>query len=428
MEAYHRWTALEALDALHGRQITCEDLVQSCLDRMKEREPEVRAWAHVDAEGALAEARARDREGAPRGPLHGLPIGVKDVIDTHDMPTEYGSSIYERHRPRWDAACVALAREAGAIILGKTVTTEFATRHPGKSRNPVNLAHTPGGSSSGSAAAVADAMVPFAFGTQTTGSLIRPSSFCGIVGYKPSYGLLNRAGLKPLSESQDTIGVHARTVPDAALLVGAISGANMPAFGDAALASPRIGFCRTYQWDCADEHTHAALESAASQLARSGAQVAELQLPAAFEDAARAQDVINEFETWRALCYERTNHHDLLSPALTERLARAGTRSRQDYEQALALAGECRSLMGSLFAEFDVLLAPSAPGEAPEGLGYTGDPVFSQVWTLMHAPCVTVPALQGPKGLPLGVQIVGPRGTDGRVLLAAEWVFRALVR
>src|SRR5687767_11728274 len=251
-----------------------EKLVGACLERISEREAEVHAWAWINPEKALAEARQRDRE-APRSALHGVPVGIKDVIDTADMPTEYNSPIYRGHQPKWDAACVALLRRAGCVILGKTVTTEFANNHPAQTRNPHNLEHTPGGSSSGSAAAVGDRMVPLALGTQTGGSVIRPGAYCGVAACKPSFGSINRAGLKFVSESLDTIGVFARTAGELAPLLHVLTGR---ALFQQQTAKPRIGFCRTPRWRDADSETHANVERAAQVLSKAGARVSDFDL------------------------------------------------------------------------------------------------------------------------------------------------------
>ena len=267
-------SACEAATRLAARDITAEAMARACLARIEERESTVRAWIHLDPDAVLAQARALDA-GPVRGPLHGLPLGVKDIIDTADMPTGCGSPIYAAHRPRADAACVALAREAGALVLGKTVTTEFAWFFPGKTANPRDPSRTPGGSSSGSAAAVADQMVPFAFGTQTAGSVIRPASYCGVVGYKPTHGTVSRSGIKTLSESLDTLGVLARSAADAALLIGALSGrALLPA---PLSRAPKIALCRTHEWPSAQPETVAALEHAAKSASTAGAQVGELR-------------------------------------------------------------------------------------------------------------------------------------------------------
>lgn len=418
-------TASEAAARIAGGTLTAEGLVGDCLDRIEARDGEVGAWARIDRELALREARARDRE-PRRGLLHGIPVGVKDVIDTVDFATEYGSPIYRGHRAAWDAAVVALIREAGGIVLGKTVTTEFATRYRAGTRNPRNLAHTPGGSSSGSAAAVADCMVPLALGTQTKGSVIRPAAYCGVVGYKPSFGTIAVMGVKIISDSQDTLGVFARGIADAGLIVAAVSGRPLPRLDGAELRAPRIGFCRSPVWRHADAPTAAAFESAIPRLAAAGARVGEVALPPPAEDLLEAQTTIVAFESWHALAYERTRHHDLLSATLATNLAAGGQVERAAYERACAIMAACRASVGQCFADWDVLLTPSAPGEAPLGLDDTGDPVFNSLWTALGLPCVSVPVFTGPTGLPIGAQIVGPLQGDARTLEGAEWVMRAL--
>lgn len=418
-------SATEAAAAIAAGKLKSETLVAACIERIRQRENDVQAWAYFNPELALQQARARDQE-APRSRLHGIPVGVKDVIDTSDMPTEYGSPIYRGNQPAYDAACVAQVRELGGVILGKTVSTEFATRHPNKTRNPRNLDHTPGGSSSGSAAAVADCMVPIAFGTQTSSSIIRPAAYCGAVGYKPTFNLVNRAGLKFLSDSFDTIGVLARTVPDAAMIVEELSGAKPTSFTDVQSIKPRIGFCRTPYWHQADKATHAALEGAVPRLARAGAKVAEVVLNGDFESLAEVQVTISSYEFYRALAYERTRFPELISENLMGRILGGSRVTRAQYEEAQALASRCRAQLDDIYRDYDVLLVPSAPGEAPNGLGSTGDPVFGLTWTVMHGPAVTLPVFTGPIGLPLGAQITGRRGTDSHTLLAAEWVRRVL--
>jgi Asp-tRNA(Asn)/Glu-tRNA(Gln) amidotransferase A subunit family amidase len=427
MDPLNQLSATDAAARIAAGTLKSETLVAACIERIRARESEVRAWAHFDPEAALSHARARDKE-SPRTRMHGIPVGVKDVIDTVDMPTEYGSPIYRGYRPAADAACVAQVRELGGVLLGKTVTTEFATRHPNKTRNPHNTAHTPGGSSSGSAAAVVDGMVPLAIGTQTSSSIIRPAAFCGAVGYKPTHGLVNRAGLKALAESLDTIGVLARTVPDAALLVEELSGSPPAPFGEVAKLEPRIGFCRTPYWDQADRATQAALEGAVPRLAAAGARVSEIALNGEFADLAEAQIKVSSFEFYRSLTYERTRFPDLISENLMGRILAGGRVTRSQYEDAQALARRCRARLGDLYRNHDVLLAPSATGEAPRGLESTGEPIFGLMWTLMLGPTVTLPVFTGPSGLPLGAQIAGPHGQDGPTLLCAEWIMRALGR
>ncbi len=418
-------SATDAAAAIAAGKLTSEALVAACLERIRRREDDVQAWAHLDPELALRQARQRDGE-TPRSRLHGIPVGVKDVIDTCDMPTEYGSPIYRGHRPVCDAACVAQVRELGGVILGKTVSTEFATRHPNKTRNPHNLSHTPGGSSSGSAAAVADCMVPIAFGTQTSSSTIRPAAFCGVIGYKPTFNLINRAGLKFLSESLDTIGTLTRTIPDAALIVEVLSGMTLTSFDEVATLKPRVGFCRTPYWNQADAATRANLEHAVETLAAAGATVRSVDLPQEFSALAETQIIMSSYEFFRALTHERTRFPQLISPSLTARIAGGGKVSRAQYEDGLALAARCRRWIADIFREYDMLLAPSAPGEAPRGLERTGDPIFGLIWTLLLLPCLTLPYGKGPSGLPLGVQVIGPHGGDAALFVNAEWARRAL--
>ena len=385
-----------------------------------ERDAEVRAWTHYDAELALRQARELDRAPGPRGPLHGIPVAVKDVLDTADFPTQYGSPIYRGYRPRADAASVALARNAGAVILGKTATAEFAGIHPAPTRNPVNPAHSPGGSSSGSAAAVADFMVPLAFGTQTAGSTIRPAAFCGVVGYKPTFNLINRAGLKFSAESLDTIGLFGRSVEDVALFAHAVSGQAMPVFRQA--AAVRIGLHRTPRWQQAAASAQGVLEQVAQQLAAAGALIREHELGPGFELLYEAQGVILRYEAARAMAWETRHHRDLLSAEFAERMDQGMAISLGEYQAAQARAEQCRQRFAGELSGLDVLLTLSATGEAPLGIATTGDAVFSRNWTVLGAPCIHVPGGFGPQGLPLGVQVVGPRGGDLATLRIAHWI------
>ena len=425
MDALNQLSATEAAARIAAGKLKSEALVTACLGRIDQREQDVQAWASFDPELALSQARARDKE-RPRTRLHGIPVGVKDVFDTADLPTQYGSPIYRGNRATCDAACVAQVRELGGVILGKTVTTEFATRYPGKTRNPHNLKHTPGGSSQGSAAAVADWMVPIAFGTQTTSSVIRPAAYCGVVGYKPSFGLVNRAGLKTLSDSLDHVGTLTRTVPDAAMIVEELSGAPVTSFNGVSGIKPRIGFCRTPYWSQADRPTQEALERALPRLARAGARVAEIDLDGEFARLVEVQVSISTYEMYRALAYERMRFPELISEMLMGRLLGGGRVTRAQYEEAQAIAQRCRARLADVHRDCDVLLSPSAMGEAPEGLSSTGEPTFGASWTVLHCPAVTVPAFRGPRGLPIGAQITGPYGKDGQTLQCAEWVHRAL--
>ena len=418
-------SAREAARQISERRITAEALVTAYLDHIEAREPVVGAWQYLDREQALAAARRRDIE-PPRGPLHGIPIAVKDLIDTVDMPTTYGSPIYRGHRPAADASCVALARATGAIILGKTVTTEFATFTPGKTANPHNPAHTPGGSSSGSAAAVADGMVPLAFGTQTAGSVIRPGAFCGCFAYKPSFGLINRAGVKPLADSLDTIGVFARSVEDAAFFAGLLS--ERPALRHLAVPqqAPHFGVYRTPMWDQAEPATAAALDIAREALERAGAAVTELAIAPEHKALNEAQDTIMCFETVRALAHERIEHSAELSPRLAQLIDTGMAIGAEIYDHARNRAAAARAALDAFFGSCDAILVPAAPGEAPAGLGNTGDPIFNRMWTLLGVPCAALPARWSDSGLPTGVQLVGRVNDDPRLMLCSAFLERAL--
>jgi amidase len=377
---------------------------------------------NFDPELALAQAHALDRE-PRRGPLHGVPIGVKDVIDTFDMPTEMGSPIYRGYRPLADGACVALLRRAGAVILGKTATSELAGSAPAATTNPHNAAHTPGGSSSGSGAAVADFMVPAALGTQTGGSVLRPSSFCGVFGYKPTYNTFNKAGLKPAAESIDTIGWIARSIDDIALLT-AVLRRDEPKPLRSADAAPRIGVCRTELWDNAQPETKRAVENAATALGKAGAVVRDVELPAEFAGlAALARGTINYYERAACMAFEWDNHRAALSPQMQRYIENGLKTSRADYVAAWRRVEQCRALLPQVFDGIDLLLAPCVPGEAPKGLGSTGDPTMQAMWTALHTPTMTLPTHRGPNNLPVGIQLVAQRYDDDRLFGCARWIW-----
>lgn len=418
--------AREAARLIADGKLTVAELVESCLARIEAREPEVHAWTYLDANTALVQARACDTEG-PRPPLYGVPVAIKDIIDTADMPTAYGSPIYRNHRPAADADCVALVRAAGGVILGKTVTTEFAFRHPfGDTRNPHDPNHTPGGSSSGSAAGVADFMVPLAFGTQTGGSIIRPASYCGVYGYKPTFGTFSLRGIKPLASGLDTLGHFARNIDDIALLASVLAKklpADVPPWSG---APPRVGLARIPDWTDADSETVNAVESAAAQLDAEGATVSDLTTPDNFKQLSAVHKTIMNVEALRELALEFNKHTEQLSTELREILQRAAAVPAASYHNAVAVAHDCRGHVDDLFSDNDVLLAASAPGEAPSGLGFTGNPIFNGMWTLLHVPCVTIPFAQGPNGLPVGVQLIGRPRQDVQLLSAAKWIAERL--
>lgn len=423
MVALNELTATELGRLLAGRKASAVEIVQACLDRIEARDADVQAWEHVDRDKALAQARTCDST-PPRSPLHGIPFGVKDVFDTHDMPTGYGSPIYAGHRPRADAAAVALLREAGAVLVGKTVTVEFAGFHWSRTRNPHDLAHTPGGSSSGSGAAVADRMIPLALGTQTGGSTLRPAAFCGVVGYKPSFSRVNRAGMKPLAESQDTVGLFARSLSDIALMLAVLTGCAPPAL--ATERPPCIAIPHMPVWPTLDAAMAQAFAEAQARLARAGALVRELALPQPFVDGFAAQRDVNDYEAWRGLAHERIHHWNALSSSLQARLTQAARCTFERYTRAQDALFRCRALLDEIFSEHDVLLTPSTPGEAPRGVENTGDSSFHRIWTALHTPALHLPVFRGPQGLPMGLQLIGPYRRDSALLAHAAWIERAL--
>ncbi len=416
-------TALEAARGIADGSLTAEALVRACLDRIEARDPFVHAWAYLAADQPLEEARALDRQSGG-GPLKGIPIGVKDVIDTGDMPTGYGSAVYAGHRPIRDASCVSLARAAGAIVLGKTVSTEFAYYDPGPTANPHHPGHTPGGSSSGSAAAVGDAMVPLAFGTQTAGSIIRPASFCGCVGYKPTFGTLDLTGVRPLAVSLDTLGVMGADVADAGFFVSVLSG-RATLHVDAPIM-PRVGICRTPDWDSAEPSMQRTLIEAGDFLKKAGCTVVEVTPRAPFEKLGDAHWTIMAFEAARAVHPEMRIRREHVSEVMRNYVDSGAAIAIEDYDAAKAMKIASFAAFNEAMTDVDVLLTPPAPGEAPMGLSATGDPVFNRVWTLLGVPCLTIPFGKGPHGLPLGVQIVGRYGADAALLAAAAWIEQAL--
>ncbi|MGA3139018.1 MAG: amidase [Xanthobacteraceae bacterium] len=398
-------------------------IIELCAETIAAREPEIGAFVALDIEAAR---KAADEPRLSSSLLRGLPIGAKDIYDTADLPTQYGSPIYAGYRPRADAAAVSLARRAGGIVLGKTATTEFASLVPAATRNPRNLAHTPGGSSSGSAAAVAAAMLPVAFGSQTAGSVIRPASFCGVAGFKPSYRLIPTVGMKCYAWHLDTVGLFAANVADVAYAATAITERPLRV-DEKAPAAPRIGLLRTHLWSKASAAMHAAIDTAARAAEANGATVTDLEMPEILQEAYRAQFIIQDFEAFRSLAYEYDNHRDQIGPPLREQLDRAAAITVENYDAARGTASRARRSLGDFMRDVDVILTPSAPGAAPHGLGFTGDPAFNRLWTLMGTPCVNVPGLSDGE-LPLGVQIVGDFGCDRGALEAALFVERAIAR
>ncbi len=400
--------------AITRGEITPESVVRACLERIADRDGEIRAFVAHDPQRALADAR--QVAALEHAPLRGVPFAAKDIFDSVDYPTEYGSPIYRGHRPVTDASCIALARHRGAILLGKVATGEFATQTPSKAANPLRPTHTPGGSSSGSAAAVADGMVPVAFGTQTTASIVRPAVYCGVVGFKPSFGLISPAGMKTLSPSLDTVGVIARDVADAAFFTVGLHAAR-----DVAAATslrPRIGLCLSRQWDYAQPATIAAIDRAAARLERAGARVERFWLPPEFEALEALQLRIFAFEARQSLAQERLQHGEQLSPRLAARLrTEIGL---DEYTLMLQEAARLRARASQLFDGCDALLYPAAEGEAEAGHESAGSPRYGAIWTLLHLPCISFPLETGPGGLPVGAQLIGPYGQDTRLLAVAR--------
>jgi Asp-tRNA(Asn)/Glu-tRNA(Gln) amidotransferase A subunit family amidase len=414
-------TATVAVRLIRDGKLRPEALIDAYLDHIASRDPSVLAFAHFDPGQARAAATA-----TRPGPLQGIPIGIKDVLDTADMPSQYGSPIWTGWQPRADSAPVAWARAAGGVVIGKTVTTEFATRKPGPTMNPANPAHTPGGSSSGSAAGVGAGLFPLAYGTQTAGSVIRPAAFCGAVGYKPTFGTISRIGMKIMADSLDTIGVIARTVADCALFASAVSGRDLGNPDSKPETAPRIGICRSPTWDAAAPETRALLSRVTDCLSRAGAIVTQRELPASFNALMGAHPIVMNSESARALGWELANHPDQISDGLRERMEFGLSQPQSALENAYAVFETTQRAFPDAMDGLDVLVTPSAPGEAPKGLEWTGDPAFNSIWTSLHVPCVTVPAGPGPNGLPLGIQIVGRQGDDRAVLAWARWVESAI--
>ena len=424
MARLNELSACDIVRGIAGGKFTAEAVTRDCLERISERDSDVKAWAFTDREIALAQARERDRS-PTKGPLNGVPIGIKDIFVTFDMPTDMGSPIYKNNRSAVDASSVAIARAAGAVILGKTVTCEFAGLTPNVTRNPRNLAHTPGGSSSGSAASVADNMVTVAYGTQTGGSVLRPASFCGVVGYKPTYNLICRGGIQFAAESRDTIGLLTRDVDDADLVASVLTGRPAAARRD---TPPKIGLCRTQFWDDASNETKHAVEDAAKRLTAAGASIRDVTLPESFAALSEARSIVNPVERSRSLAHEWNTARHLISPGLTRQIEEGLKISYERYLGSLQRIRACRDQVPSVFGDVDVLLCPAAQGEAPKGLEATGDTRFQEFWTALHVPTISLPAYKGPNGLPVGIQLVAPLYEDEKLLSAARWVFERLGR
>ena len=438
----HLLSASEGMRLTRDGVISSEQLVEACLAQIRAVDENIQAWAFLDPEYALTQARALDQlrlTGQPIGPLHGIPVAVKDIFDTADMPTEYGSPIHVGRTPSRDATAVALLRAAGAVIMGKAVTTEFAFLSPGKTRNPHNPAHTPGGSSSGSAAAVASNMVPLAIGSQTAGSTIRPAAYCGVIGFKPTHGLISRHRVSPLSRTLDHVGLFARTIDDIALLAEQLVAhdendpdtqprARIP-FSTISTEEPPLApmfaFMKTPMWQRADEETKEGFAEIVEQL---GAQVEEVELFPSAQEAWQWHQTIMAAEVAHNFEREWQNCRALLSEQLRAQIERGLEVRALDYQRALKQIAPMHDSFVELFEQrYDAILTPAAPSAAPLGLMSTGDPAFCTLWTLCGMPCITLPLLQSTNGLPIGIQLVGPRGGDARLLRTARWLAAKMV-
>jgi Asp-tRNA(Asn)/Glu-tRNA(Gln) amidotransferase A subunit family amidase len=423
-KALNELSAASAAALIADGELTSEELVRACLDHALSRESEIHAWAYLESEQAIAEARARDR--APgRGPLHGVPVAIKDAFDVAGMRAGYGSPIYQNNYPSADAASVALLRAAGAVIIGKTAAVEFSASQPTKTRNPRNPAHTPGGSSSGSAAAVADLQVPIATGAQTGSSVIRPAAYCGIVGFKASFGLLCLAGSKMCAWSLDTLGVLARDVDDAALMYSALSG-GAGRLTAVAEGRPRIGLFEDPFAGQAETSARSAPAFSAATLMAEGFSVRSIEAPPGFDRMLEAQRIIARYEMARSLAYEWECRRDLLSEQIQEEIAEGWAISSERYRQAHTCAGAVRRAMDSVFDDVDVLLTIATTGEAPKGLSSTGRATFNSSWTLLGNPCLCLPAGVGPHRLPIAVQLVAGYASDRQFLQFARQIADAL--
>jgi Asp-tRNA(Asn)/Glu-tRNA(Gln) amidotransferase A subunit family amidase len=413
-------TTNEVTSRVARGKTTVRAVVDACLARIDAREPAVHALTYWDARAAIAQAESIDRHPGARK-IRGLVAGVKDVIDTADMPTCYGSAFYEGHRPSADAVCVSNLRRDGALVLCKTVTAEFAGADPVPTANPLDLMRTPGGSSSGSAAAVADGMIHIALSTQTGGSTIRPASYCGVVGFKPTFGLIDRTGIKLISESLDTVGVMARDVAGVAMAAACASGTDH--FDNFRCASPRhFLICQTPFWSEAEVGCRGTLTLTERIIREGGAPISALALPSEFETANDSFKVIMSREASRALAYEISTSPDLVGAFIREFVRLGAGWSASDYKKALGHAESLRKIFSQLIDEQTVIVTPSASGSAPRDRSTTGSPVFNSIWTMLHAPCLTVPVGRDDSGMPIGVQLVAKPGCDGHLLACAAWL------
>jgi len=425
MTAFNRLSATVIARMIREGSATPSAVMAAHLERIAAREPEVGAFIHLDADRAMERARVADHQPA-EGALHGVPFTIKDIIDTDDMPTAWGSDIFADRRPASNAACVKAFLNAGAIPIGKTVTTEFAYFRPGKTANPHHLAHTPGGSSSGSAAAVADCMAPLAFGSQTAASLIRPAAYCGVCAFKPTTGAFDLSGVMALAPSLDTLGVLARDPRDLMLARSLLTATPLPASPDFSDRLPRVSLMRGPHWQDGTIEMRDICRRAMAALSECGAETGEIAHPPLFAELTEAQKTVMGYETARSRADLFDAHRAAISDQFAQLIEDGKRITDARYHAALVTRDRANAMIEVMFGDCDALLVPSAPGEAPEGLGATGDPLFSRMWNLLQLPCVALPLGAGPRGLPLGIQLIGRKGGDEKLLAIAEWVHGVL--
>jgi Asp-tRNA(Asn)/Glu-tRNA(Gln) amidotransferase A subunit family amidase len=437
-------SALEAREAIEEGILTSVELVEACFERIDEVEESIGAWAYLDRETALEQARQADnfrRRGLPLGALHGLPVGIKDIIDTSDYPTERGSVIYQGRTPTTDATLVSLLREAGAIILGKTVTTELAVYSPGKTRNPHNTEHTPGGSSSGSAAAVAAGMVALSVGTQTNGSVIRPASYCGVYGFKPSFARISRSGIMTQSKPLDTVGVFARSLEDLALISDVLmrfdsQDSDMKPVAPPCIArvmaedvpvNPHFAFVRTPMWGQVEQSTKDGFRELIDSVNEENSVIIDVvDLPAQFGDIYKDHRNIMETDLAASFAKEYRDSKSQLSAELCEMIERGQKVLATEYNASLSKIKDYSEYLNDFFDEYDAILTPSTPGAAPAGIDNTGSPIMNTIWTSCGNPVINLPLLQNLDGLPVGVQIVAGKGDDARLFRTSRWLLEFL--
>ncbi len=412
-------TATDAIKLIRENKLSRYEWVQSCLERIREKEDLVKAWVYLDEDRALEKAKQLDNEN-DKSQL-GIPFGIKDIIDASNTPTGFGTNFYQNNVPMRDAASVSVAKQSGCIFIGKTVSTELGHRAPGLTTNPHNKDFTPGGSSSGSAAAVASMMAPVCFGTQTTGSVIRPAAYCGVIGYKPSYGDFDKSGILPNSPSIDTLGLMSRSVEDIALFRSILLEEDLVSIQKVDLSKIKIGFVRTPHWDKTDDSTKEAFENFLNLLRSDKLNVIDLEIDNLISKSDALHLDISGYEFKRSISHERFNYYDQLSDQLRNGRLNDGYQvSNKNYQLALKDLSILKNQIDAVFDKTDLIITPSAPGEALKGLEYTGSPIFNTTWSLNGNPCITLPLFKGKQELPIGCQLVARFGDDDQLLNYAK--------